>query len=83
MVHERWQRAVAAPHPGCRQGYATFDFVDLMRELGTAPHVTRNLTGPGGSAIDRRTTRRDGYAKSQHAQLGSNRRPGGRRPSPG
>ena len=40
----------------------------LMRELGTTPHVTQNLTRPGGSAIDGRTTRHDGYAMSQHAR---------------
>ncbi len=37
-----------------------------MRELGTTPHVTQNLTRRGGSAIDGRTTRHEGYAKSQH-----------------
>jgi hypothetical protein len=42
--------------------------VDLMRELGTTPHVTQNLTRPGGGAIDERTTRHAGYAKSQHAR---------------
>jgi transposase len=41
---------------------------DLMRELGTTPHVTQNLTRRGGSAIDTRTTRHAGYAKSQHAR---------------
>jgi hypothetical protein len=41
-----------------------------MRELGTPPHVTENLTRPGGSAIDGRTTRHQGYAKSQPARPG-------------
>ena len=41
---------------------------DLMRELGTTPHVTQNLTRAGGSAIDGRTTRHAGYAMSQHAR---------------
>jgi Transposase DDE domain len=39
-----------------------------MRELDVAPHVTQNLAWPGGSAIDGRTTRHDGYATSQHAR---------------
>jgi hypothetical protein len=39
-----------------------------MRELGVTPHVTQNLARPGGSAIDGRTTRHDGYAMSQHAR---------------
>ena len=52
-----------------RQGRTTsVDFVELMRELNTTPHVTQNLARPGGSAIDGRTTRHDGYAKSQHAR---------------
>ena len=33
-----------------------------------APHVTQKMTRNGGSAIDRRTTRHAGYAKSQHAR---------------
>jgi len=37
-----------------------------MRELGTTPHVSQHLRRPGGSAIDRRTTRHVGYAMSQH-----------------
>jgi hypothetical protein len=32
------------------------------------PHVTQNLTRPGGSAIDGRTTRHDRYAMSQHVR---------------
>ena len=39
-----------------------------MRELNTTPHVTQHVTRPGGSAIDGRTTRHVGYAKSQHAR---------------
>jgi hypothetical protein len=36
--------------------------------LRTTPHVAQNLTRPGGSAIDARTTRHEGYAMSQHAR---------------
>jgi hypothetical protein len=39
-----------------------------MQELNTTPHVTQNLAPPGGSAIDGRTTRHEGYAESQHAR---------------
>ena len=53
---------------GADKGYDTADFVDLMRELGATPHVTQNLARPGGSALDARTTRHQGYAKSQHAR---------------
>jgi hypothetical protein len=69
MVHAQWQRAPWRRRTlGADKGYDSFDFVDLMRELGTTPHVTQNLTRPGGSAIDGRTTRHAGYAKSQHAR---------------
>ena len=36
-----------------------------LRRLGATPHVAPNATRPGGSAIDRRTTRHPGYAVSQ------------------
>ena len=36
--------------------------------LLTTPPVTQNVGRPGGSAIEARTTRHDGYAKSQHAR---------------
>ena len=41
--------------------------VAVVRHLGVTPHVTQNVTGPGGSAIDRRMTRHPGYGHSQHA----------------
>jgi transposase len=69
MVHDRWQRAPWRRRTlGADKGYDSFEFVGLMRELGTTPHVTQNLTRPGGSGIDGRTTRHEGYAKSQHAR---------------
>jgi len=69
MIHEQgreapWRRRTI----GADKGYDTFDFVDLARELGATPHVTQNLTRRGGSAIDARTTRHEGYAMSQHAR---------------
>ena len=36
-----------------------------MREMNVCPHVTQNVNRPGGSAIDARTTRHDGYHISQ------------------
>ena len=36
--------------------------------LEVTPHVAQNLKRRGGSAIDARTTRHDGYAKSLHAR---------------
>ena len=54
---------------GADKGYDTHDFVMELRELGITPHVARNAYDTGTarrrSAIDGRTTRRDGYAVSQ------------------
>ena len=47
------------------KGYDTRDFVRVVRDLGVTPHVSQNTRRPGGSAIDRRTTRHAGYAQSQ------------------
>ncbi len=69
MVHDQWQRAPWRHRTvGADKGYDDAQFVALLRELETTPHVTQNLTRPGGSAIDGRTTRHEGYAKSQHAR---------------
>ena len=53
---------------GADKAYDVGDFVGLLRELKTTPHVTQNVTRSGGSSIDERTTRHAGYAKSQHAR---------------
>ena len=69
MIHAQWRAAPWRRRTlGADKGYDTFDFVDLARELGTTPHVTQNLTRRGGSGIDARTTRHEGYAMSQHAR---------------
>jgi hypothetical protein len=69
MMHDQWQRARWRHRTlGADKGYDDPQFVALMRELDVAPHVTQNLARPGGSAIDGRTTRHDGYAMSQHAR---------------
>jgi transposase len=53
---------------GADKAYDTADFVDQVRELDMTPHVAQNETRRGGSAIDARTTRHPGYARSQHAR---------------
>jgi transposase len=69
MMHAQWRQAPQRRRTlGADKGYDTFGFVDLLREVGTTPHVTQNLARRGGSAIDRRTTRHLGYAMSQHAR---------------
>jgi hypothetical protein len=39
--------------------------VAATRALGVTPHVSQNVKRTGGSAIDGRTTRHEGYARSQ------------------
>src|SRR4029450_10722971 len=69
MLCAQWERAPGRRRTvGADKAYDTGDFVGLMRELHTTPHVTQNAARPGGSAIDERTTRHAGYAKSQHAR---------------
>jgi transposase len=69
MMLDQWQRAPARRRTlGADKAYDDPQFVGLMRELHVTPHVTQNLRRPGGSAIDPRTTRHDGYAMSQHAR---------------
>jgi hypothetical protein len=41
-----------------------------MRCIGVTPHVAQNTSRPGGSAIDGRTTRHQGYDQSIHARRG-------------
>lgn len=47
------------------RNYDTHDFVRAMRTLKVTPHVTQNHKKKGGSSIDGRTTRHDGYGVSQ------------------
>ena len=48
----------------------TKGFVAEMRRIGVTPHVAQNTARPGGSAIDGRTTRHEGYAQSINARRG-------------
>ena len=47
------------------KGYDTKDFVAALRDLKATPHVAQNDKRRGGSAIDGRTTRHEGYKISQ------------------
>jgi transposase len=47
------------------KAYDTKDFVNEMRGMSVTPHVSQNTKRPGGSAIDGRTTRHEGYKVSQ------------------
>jgi hypothetical protein len=58
-----WRAPVGSHWAGT--SYDTRDFVASCRELEVTPHVAQNLTRPGGSALDARTTRHPGYGTSQ------------------
>ena len=49
---------------GADKSYDAADFVEELRTLNVRPHVAQNTSGRR-SAIDKRTTRHPGYAKSQ------------------
>lgn len=50
---------------GADKAYDTAGFVTACRNRNIVPHVAQNDTRRGGSAIDARTTRHDGYQLSQ------------------
>jgi len=50
---------------GADKAYDTKDFVAECRTLKVTPQVAQNVKCSGGSAIDERMTRHDGYAVSQ------------------
>ena len=57
--------AVGRRSVGADKAYDTADFVAACRERNVTPHVARNDTRNGGSAIDGRTTGHAGYRLSQ------------------
>ncbi len=50
---------------GADKAYDTADFIAGCRERNVIPHVAQNSARRGGSAIDSRTTRHEGYRLSQ------------------
>ena len=50
---------------GGDKGFDTAEFVTECRHMQVTPHVAQNLKRNGGSAIDERTTRHEGYTVSQ------------------
>ena len=70
MAYRRWRknrrRGPRAPiSVGADKAYDTRDFVKTLRDMGIRPHVAQNLKRSGGSAIDQRTARHNGYQISQ------------------
>ncbi len=50
---------------GGDKGFDTADFISECRHMQVTPHVARNDKRRGGSALDERTTRHEGYRISQ------------------
>jgi hypothetical protein len=69
MLYRQWrsrrQRRSTPMSVGADKAYDNRDFVETVREMDFRPHVTQNVTRPGGSAIDGRTTRHQSYRISQ------------------
>jgi hypothetical protein len=55
---------------GADKNYNTKGFVAEIRRIGVTPHVAQNTARLGGSAIDGRTTRHEGYGKLIKARRG-------------
>ena len=68
MLHTRWKHDPRRRTVGADKAYDTYGLVDVLRALAVTPHVAQNVNRRGGSAIDARTTRHAGYAKSLHAR---------------
>lgn len=63
----RMARSIRGAHQktlGADKGYDTRDFVADLRISGITPHVAQNTSRSGGSAIDGRTARHQGYVQS-------------------
>lgn len=65
MVKKLKQRDIPVKTVGADKGYDTKEFVKDMRIQKITPHVAANIERRGGSAIDGRTTRHEGYKVSQ------------------
>ena len=52
------------------KGYDAKGFVAFMDWWGVTPHVARNTSRRGGSAIDQRSRRHRGYRQLLHARRG-------------
>ena len=61
---QHWADRPRAITLGADKGYDAADFVEELRGMNVRPHVAQNTSGRR-SAIDKRTTRHPGYAKSQ------------------
>ena len=64
---QHWADRPCAITLGADRGYDAADFIEELRTMNVRPHVAQNTSGRR-SAIDKRTTRHPGYAKSQRVR---------------
>ena len=65
MLTRQARKRIKPKTIGADKGYDTHGFVESMRGRKITPHVAANTERRGGSAIDGRTTRHEGYNVSQ------------------
>jgi transposase len=65
MIKRQRRKGVRVKSLGADKNYDTHGFVDFLRGRKIVPHVAANTKRKGGSAIDGRTTRHQGYTISQ------------------
>ena len=66
MLHDLTHTALSKRRTvGADKNYDTAEFVAVTRQHNVTPHISQNLKRRGGSALDARTTRHEGYAQSQ------------------
>jgi transposase len=65
MLSRQVRKRIKPKTIGADKGYDTHGFVESMRDRKITPHVAANIERRGGSAIDGRTTRHEGYNISQ------------------
>ncbi len=65
MLRRQARRGIKPRTLGGDKGYDRRGFVSFLRSRKITPHIAQNLERRGGSAIDGRTTRHEGYGVSQ------------------
>ena len=65
MLTRQQGQGIKPKSVGADKGYDTREFVETIRNNGITPHVATNTGRRGGSAVDGRTTRHEGYVISQ------------------
>ena len=65
MLKRQARRGVKPKTLGADKGYDNGQFVDMLRSRKIVPHVAANTERRGGSTIDGRTVRHQGYSWSQ------------------